>query len=231
MESGRWYYIGHDDYAPDAVHYIRAFELLQSDLLRLFEFIEPADRNEDTFSFRCHELLLRACGEVEANCKAILEASGYGRTGDWNMKDYRLLEHSHHMSSYRVRLPVWTGANDVCRPFENWSQGESPAWFQAHHGGKHNRHSEFEKANFRNVVDAVSAVAALLTAQFLDVDFRPQSLGVSGFGPKGNFMKCIGDYFEVELPDDWADEDCYEFDWQKLKDTESPIQKLTFVAE
>jgi hypothetical protein len=76
-EGGRSNYILHPNYAPDATHYIRAFSILQGDLTKLFEYIEPADSNEGTYSYRCLELLLRACGEVEANCKAILEQNGY----------------------------------------------------------------------------------------------------------------------------------------------------------
>jgi hypothetical protein len=34
------------------------------------DYVEPADQNLNTYSFRIHELLMRACIEVEANCKA-----------------------------------------------------------------------------------------------------------------------------------------------------------------
>lgn len=226
--GGRWMYVTHRDYAPDAAHYIRAFELLQQDFLRLFEYIEPADANESTFSFRCAEVLLRACGEVESNCKAILNANGYVPTGDLKMPDYRKLEPTHHLSSYSVRLPVWRGVNSVRQPFASWANGASPGWYKDHHCVKHNRHAEFEKASFVNVIDAVSGVVALLASQFYTYDFRPQGLGTHIGQPDGGYDLAIGDYFHVKFPANWNVGDCYDFDWQSLQTNPQPFQKLTF---
>ena len=70
--SGRLAYIRHPKFAKAPEHYIRAFLLLLKDLYDLFDYVEPADNNIDCYSYRIHALLLRACVEVEANCKAIL---------------------------------------------------------------------------------------------------------------------------------------------------------------
>ena len=71
--SGRSRYIEHPKYAKSPEHYVRAFMLLLKDMQELFDYIEPADENLSCYSYRIHELLLRACVEVEANCKAILD--------------------------------------------------------------------------------------------------------------------------------------------------------------
>lgn len=226
--GGRWMYGTHPEYAPDAVHYIRAFEVLQQDLLRLFEFIEPGDDNEPTYSYRCLELLTRSCGEVEANCKAILNANGYSKTGDLKMPDYRRLEATHHLSSYRVRLPAWRGIRSVRQPFAKWANSESPIWYQDYHGGKHNRHQEFPKANLGNVVDAISGVVALLAAQYYTFDFRPQGLGTSIGRPTDGFEQAIGDYFEVRFPTDWSLAERYDFNWQLLEGDPQPFVQLSF---
>jgi hypothetical protein len=55
-------------YAKDSDKYVRAFLLIQKDLHELFDYIEPSDQNLCCHSFRPHEILLRACVEVEANC-------------------------------------------------------------------------------------------------------------------------------------------------------------------
>ena len=57
-------YVMHPKYAPDAGYYHRAFAILQGDLTRLFEYIEPSDANESTYSYRALELLLRACDAI-----------------------------------------------------------------------------------------------------------------------------------------------------------------------
>lgn len=227
-EGGRWMYVTHPLYAADAVHYIRAFEVLQQDLFRLFEYIEPGDDNESTFSYRCLELLVRACGEFEVNCKAILGANGYSKKGDLRMPDYRKLEATHHLSSYQVRLPGWRGTRSVRQPFAEWAGGRSPQWFQDYHGGKHNRHEEFPKANLGNVVDAMSGVVALLASQYFTFDFRPQGLGTSIGQPRDGFKQAIGNYFEVKFPADWLDDECYDFKWPSLEKQPQPFAQLSF---
>lgn len=51
---------------------MRAFLLVQKDLQELFDYVEPADKKLCCYSYRIHELLMRTCIEVKANCKAIL---------------------------------------------------------------------------------------------------------------------------------------------------------------
>lgn len=70
-EGGRAKYILHPRYARSPEQYVRSFLLLSKDLQEFFDYIEPADVN--CYSYRIHALLLRACVEVEANCKAIIK--------------------------------------------------------------------------------------------------------------------------------------------------------------
>src|SRR5262249_29204257 len=103
------HYIKDHRYASAPEHYVRAFQILQKDLLELLDYVEPADDNKACYSYRIHELHTRACIEVEANCKAIMAENGYRPSGDWNMSDYKKLEPTHHLSSFQVRLPIWKG--------------------------------------------------------------------------------------------------------------------------
>jgi hypothetical protein len=68
-----WAYVVDPDYAISPEHYARGFLLIQNDLHKLFEYIEPSDVNQKTYSFRIHELLMRTCIEIEANFKGILQ--------------------------------------------------------------------------------------------------------------------------------------------------------------
>lgn len=76
-DSGRWRYILHAKYAESPENYIRAFLLIQKDLIQLFDYIEPSDINQHCYSYRIHELLLRTCVETEANFRAVLSENGY----------------------------------------------------------------------------------------------------------------------------------------------------------
>src|SRR5688572_7486964 len=81
FENGTYgsYYISDPKYAKDPEQYIRAFLLIQKDLKELFDYIDPSDINLQCHSFRIHQLLMRTCIEVEANCKAILSENGYDK--------------------------------------------------------------------------------------------------------------------------------------------------------
>ncbi len=95
--SGNARYINHPDYAKNPRSFIDAFLLLQKDLEVLFSYIEPAPKNLHCFSYRLQEILIRACIEVESNCRAILIENGYqkihkkGKQLDLTMADYKKL--------------------------------------------------------------------------------------------------------------------------------------------
>lgn len=219
----QWDYILHQKYAVAPEHYVRAFLLLQEDLQRLFQFVEPADTNCTTYSYRIHELLLRTCVEVEANCKAILTENGYARPGDWNMDDYRKLDTSHHLSSFSVKFPVWTGSYNVRTPYSAWSSGKSLLWYQAYNQTKHDRHASFPHATFDHLLDAISGLVALLASQFWTHDFGPGPWLLASESPKDGTESAIGEYFRVTFPDDWRPEDLYDFDWNAIASEPDPF--------
>src|SRR5262249_6109591 len=173
-------YIQHPLFAKDPEHYIRAFLLIQKDLLEIFEYVEPADGNHCTYSFRTHALHMRTCIEIEANCTAILRENGYARVGNWNMKDdYHKVQSSHRLSEYEVKFPVWTGGGDTRLPFASWTTGHSLSWYQAYNQTKHDRHDKFPLANFQTLVDAVAGLVVILSAQSHPHAFSPAAPGLA----------------------------------------------------
>lgn len=211
-EGGKWMYVLHPMFAKSPEHYVRAFLLLQKDLLELFDYVEPADGNLTCYSYRIHELLLRACVEVEANCKAVLQENGYSKGGDWNMGDYKKLEPSHHLSSYEVKIAAWHGAKNTRRPFAAWRTAGKLPWYDAYNQTKHDRHGQFVNASFDNLLDAICGLLALLSAQFITEDFSSASSYLALSGPNDGFEAAIGAYFRVKFPNDWAPEERYDFD-------------------
>jgi len=118
--NGHWLYLLHPKFASNPQHYIRAFLIIQEDLIKLFEYVEPSDKNLNTISLRIHELLTRVWIEVEANFTAILRENIYSKEIEkWNLKeDYSLIEYTHRLSSYKVKFPVWRGEKHTYIPFE-----------------------------------------------------------------------------------------------------------------
>lgn len=225
--SGNGNYVLHPKYAQAPKHYIRAFLLIQKDLIALFDYIEPADENLSAYSFRVHELLLRACVEVEANCKAILSANG--SSGD-NMLYYQKIEKSHKLSGYRVRFPTWHGSSVERTPFAAWAIQPAPnslPWYQAYNRTKHNRHDNFASATFEHMLDAVCGCLVLLSAQFYTEDFSGDNYYT--FGGLGDGMEqAIGGYVRIKFPDNWPASERYSFNWSELRDQDDPFENYPY---
>ena len=221
-EGGRSKYVRHPKYAKAPQQYVRAFMLIQKDLLELFGYVEPADVNLNCYSYRIHELHTRTCIEIEANCKAILSENGYIRNRDWNMNDYKKLNLTHRLSSYQIKLPLWYGNESPRRPFSAWAAGGPLPWYQAYNQTKHDR-----QENFENALNAVSGLVALLSSQFYTHDFAPHDYLVAE-RPSDGFEVAIGNYFMVKFPDDWLADERYGFNWQALETDADPFQSLQF---
>jgi len=218
--SGQWKYIHDKDFAESPEHYVRAFELIQKDLIHLFSYVEPSDKNLDTYSFRIYELFFRTCVEIEANFKAILRENGYQKQIDkLNISDYKRINKSHRLSSYWVKIPYWSGEQDTIVPFEKFSlcdgndskKESTPDWYNAYTSVKHNRLANFEQANLKNLMNAVCALVVVLSSQFCCEDFSPRATLMACEGTDDGFDSATGSYFRVRFPNDWAEDELYDF--------------------
>jgi hypothetical protein len=235
-EGGRWMYLLHKRYASDPRHYVRAFQLLQADVLDLFSYVEPSDKNLVTYSHRIQQLLMRACVEVEANLTAILLDNLYATPSqELSMKDYKLVEASHRLSSYEVRVPGWQGEQGLRKPFGPWATRGSLAWYAAYNKSKHSRHANFSLATLDALVDAFCRLGALLAAQFHDEDYSPasKSLGISGadyyyYDGDDGMAPGIGDFLRIRHPTDWPQDERYDFSWPQLKTMEDPFANFPY---
>jgi hypothetical protein len=237
-----WAFIVDKEYAKTPHHFTRGFLILQEDIKRLFEFIEPADINLMTYSYRIHELLMRTCIEVEANFKAILRENIYTpsyrngpkagqlRTEEfWNINDYVKTNTTHHLDNYFVELPFWRGVKNRYQPFYDWQSGSSLSWYQAYNETKHDKNDKFELANFENLVKAFTGLFVLLSSQFNCESFQPGSTSLS-IGSDSYFDGefGIGGYLKIEFPNNWTEAEKYDFDWSVLKEKAIRFQKFNY---
>lgn len=237
-----WAYIVDHDYAEHPEHYTRAFSYIQQDILSLFESIEPSDINCPTYSFRIHSLLMRTCIEVEANFKAILKENIYNpiiKNGanagqprldhTWNIKDFKIINKTHHLDEYKIELPFWAGPGKERQPFKEWKTTDSLPWYKAYNECKHDRLKNFPKANLGNLIDAYCGLFVLLSAQFRTESFSPGdiSLGAGAIGYyKGNFG--IGGFLMVTFPENWDENEIYDFNWSDLSKEAVRFQKFNY---
>ncbi|OBS34040.1 hypothetical protein [Pseudomonas syringae] len=230
-----WAYIIDKDYARSPQHFIRAYLLIQKDLSILFEYVEPSDHSATAYSYRIHELLMRTCIEIEANFKAILFENGYvpelNRFDSQvlNMRVYRKVNVSHHLSSYEVSLPIWSDGGKTFTPYKAWATNNRVEWYEAYNLSKHNRHEAFKLANFETLVNAVAGLLVLLTAQFKTETFSAGSEGISVEGyDYHSHEAAIGDLFRVKYPEDWSEDELYDFDWSVLSQEQIRFAKFDY---
>lgn len=234
-------YVVDKRYASDRIQLSRAYINIEKGLRSIFDYIEPDESNKNTFSFELYSILLRACTEVELNCKQIMEANGAKAS---SMKDYIKLEKSSKLSKYKAYYSNWRQMNtetdeldyitkELC-PFKEFGESspKEPFWYKAYNEVKHNREKNLKNANLENCMNAVAAILILLYSQF-------GSQCIETYGSSGVYIQDAGDYdlhfdadviFKIKAPgiDDWLETDLYDFGWGELKDTESPFEKFCF---
>lgn len=227
-------------YAKDRLQLSRAYLNIERKLKDIFNYIEPADCNIAVFSFELYSILLRACTEVELNCKAIMEANEAIPTNgrEFTMNDYKKLNIPLRLSDYQISYPYWRwkkkGYVDyypkIFNPFSCFNTGKSPRWYQKYNSVKHSREQNFDVATLNNCMRAVAAILVLLYAQF-----GPYCIETNE--KQGFYVEVLEDYyqfpfladviFELKAPV-WTENDCYDFDWSSLKKQAEPFDKYPF---
>jgi hypothetical protein len=199
-----------------AKRFLQSFEIIKRDLQRLFEFIEPCNDNYLTYSQRTFELLLRACTEIESNCKQILRANNQS-VNDVNILRFSDLNGPMKLSEYVVCCPAIDF--DDFSPFESFAhsdrQRRSPSWYRAYNEAKHDRAHTFSSAHLKNVIESIGAVYIILSAQYgyhFDGGLSAWN-GISLGPPK---------YFSLRAHPKWPDDESYQFDWTALSSTNDP---------
>ncbi len=238
QNSGNGEYVRHAKYARAPEQYVRSLLLIQKDLQELFDYVEPSDSNGACYSYRIHELLLRACIEVEANCKAILEENAYTPSCrrncqgqcqcDWNMRDYKKINASHYLHLYEVGLPVWRGANQRRVPFAAWATGGTLPWYDAYNKTKHDRNTLFHQATLDQMLDAVCGLAALLASQFISESFDHGEVYIITEQSPDGLESAPGEYFRIKFPNNVPAAERYDLNWQSLKSVPDPFQNYNY---
>jgi hypothetical protein len=181
---------------------------------------------------------MRTCIEVEANFKAILKENIFNPTKNdgsarlekyWNIHDYKKVNTTHHLSAYKVFIPIWDGTKSCFEPFKQWAGAAELTWYQDYNASKHDRQSEFKKANFENLLNAVAGLLVLLSSQFGTEDFSTGSRGLAiSTDSYYSTSPALGGFFHIEFPSDWQDSEKYDFDWNALKAQTDRFQRIDY---
>jgi hypothetical protein len=147
-----------------------ALRLLLSKMVDIFETIEPAPQNLDTYGHKVRELLLMASMEAETSWAAVLKANGYGADGHLKTWDYVKLLDPMLLDSYSLTLASYPNFPSFA-PLRDWDSSrptQSLPWYDAYNATKHNREENLKEATMERAIHAVGAAVVMFYAQFGD---------------------------------------------------------------
>ena len=132
------------------------FLALEADAIHASRYVEYSPKNYQTFSIEFAHLLMSAAQEVDVLLKQIC-----AKHGDSSEKEpgYRKLFASKFPKIGGVKVSLSSHGLDFV-PFAEWFQNPSttPSWWTANNKVKHERHTDFERANLQNMLSALSAL-------------------------------------------------------------------------
>ncbi|HXW26316.1 MAG TPA: hypothetical protein VEK73_16350 [Xanthobacteraceae bacterium] len=136
---------------------------LNQQLEQICRVIQPKGRNLRSYGHEIRNVLILASTEVEALWKSTLKANG---TGGGNTRDYVKLLTAMKLDQYRVSFPYYPWLPAI-KPFGEWDSAcptLSLEWYDAYNQVKHDRESNFRKANLLHAFQAVAAHFVMLCA-------------------------------------------------------------------
>lgn len=162
------------------------FLMLESDLDDTFRYIDPVGQ-EDVHSFEFAKILVLACTEVESVFKALCCEITVQNSAD-NITKYKdiILNRFPKMTEAKVQIKR---LGRIVRPFENW-ETQSPKWWKAYQGVKHDRGKNFTDATYQNASMALAALYILIfyLAKLTKIEFHDY------------VSKCFESDYESTLP-------------------------------
>lgn len=156
----------------------RYYLILEEKFIKLTKYIEPVEKNFDTYSLELVHQLQMIGSEIDVVMKVICESeSNVSLRSRPNIQDYYpiILQKFPKIKSLSVKCYDFS-----YKPFENWDEqfpSQSLPWWQAYNDVKHNRALKFEKGNFKMVMHALSALCMLemlYIKEISDIIDRPQ---------------------------------------------------------
>ncbi len=136
------------------------FVSIENDVENLARYVEFTKDNYNTYSIEMTRLLLSAASEIDVVakllCKKVNKTSKAGSINQYkeiidkafpNIKRMKIV-----LLKYGLKLTPWS----------NWQNNETPIWWKKHNAVKHQRDTNFNEANLKNVLNCVGALYVLL---------------------------------------------------------------------
>ena len=136
------------------------FLALEADLANLSRYVEFTPDNYRAYSIEMVHLLLASASEVDVVLKQLCVVVAPEKRAD-NIEIYREVLQTLDPSIAGVSVSLPRFGLDLT-PWANWQDDKSPEWWVDHNKVKHERGTHFQKANLKNVLNAMSGLFVVL---------------------------------------------------------------------
>ncbi len=140
---------------------------IERDLDELSRYVEFDERNFECFSIEIARLLLASGAEVDVVCKQICARTNPESKAD-NINRYRDVIKAAYpvLPGFEVLLPRF---GLTLKPWDEWSKADGvPVWWTAYNKIKHERDSEYGRANLKNALNAVGGLFVVVLYLYED---------------------------------------------------------------
>lgn len=161
----------------EVIHYWNYAELINEELGKTSQYVEPDKENYDTYSLAYTNVFLSACSEIEVICKLLCQiidpehdyvsSEIPNKSGDKMVKNMInmetlskvLLQRFPHI--YQAKAEI-VQKHEMIYPFACWKAGVCKlSWWETHNRVKHYRHNHFNEATLENALNSVAALTIL----------------------------------------------------------------------
>ncbi|HLV51467.1 MAG TPA: hypothetical protein VKY44_05875 [Flavobacterium sp.] len=138
------------------INHFNYYLAVESDLINTFRYVECSKSNDNTFSVEFARIIMTSTQEIDGLFKEIFRLIDPD-SNPKNIGKYKklvlkhlpdLVEEKIYASKYGIELTPWI----------NWCSDSNPDWWRANNDIKHERLSNFDKANLKNALNSVAAL-------------------------------------------------------------------------
>ncbi|NMC58934.1 MAG: hypothetical protein GYA51_06075 [Candidatus Methanofastidiosa archaeon] len=186
--------------------YWNYFIAIERDFENLSRYVEFSEKNYDTFSIELARLLIASSSETEVVLKDLCKIID---NSFLNIKKPNIMDIKNLITKHCKNLivePFYIDRYDIKRqPFINWKSNITLKWWDSYNNVKHNRNSNFNEANLRNVIDAMGALLIsnfyyqLYSKHFYSEDGITIDRVLGELEPRSLFLRLENDYYPSSL--------------------------------
>jgi len=140
---------------------------IEHDLEVLSRFVEFDERNFGAFGIEIARLLLACGAETDVVCKqACIKLNAASKAATITAYRKALVAAYPTIPSFEVTIPRF-GLS--LHPWDEWRRPNGvPFWWTAYNKTKHQRHSEYQRANLKNALNAVAGLFVMVLYLYRD---------------------------------------------------------------